>query len=91
MEKLLCSSGGIVHSFKGKLNSTFLVLINSSNERCFNEENTFLVSNQRRALFSKHNMRPMNQSINISVSIRCVNHENSLTQNPHLMRFLYLE
>ena len=93
IEKLLCHSGGIVHSFKGKLNSTFLVLINSSYERCFNEEKTvsFLVSNQRRAVNSKYNMRPLNRTLNISIIIRCVDHENSLTQNPHLMRFLYLE
>ena len=82
-----------MHLYKEESKSTFLVLLDASNEDCFEKEETvlFLVANQRRALYSKYNMRPMNQTLNVSVLIKCVNHGKSQAKNAHLMRFLHLE
>ena len=82
-----------MHSFKGESNSTFLVLLDASKEECIYKEEAvfFLVANQRHALYSEYNMRPMNQTLNVSVIIKCVNHEKGLARNAHLMRFLHLE
>ena len=82
-----------MHSFKGESNSTFLVLLDASKEECIYKEEAvfFLVANQRHALYSEYNMRPMNQTLNVSVIIKCVNHEKGLARNAYLMRFLHLE